>query len=305
MGTSEFAVPILKKLLASKHEVIGVVTQPDRPAGRGQRLRVSPVKQVAEEAGVIVYQPEKVRNEDFVNLIRQISPDLIVVAAYGQIIPPPILQIPRYGCINVHASLLPKYRGAAPVHYALFNGESKTGVTTMLMDAGLDTGPILLQQEVEIYPDDNEGSLEARLAEVGADLLLKTLELVETGSVTPIPQNDSEATYAPLVKREDCVVDWNEDAEKIVNLIRGCTPKPGAFCHWQGSALKIWQAYPIRDETASTSPGEVVYIDKNGITVQTGKGLVCLVEVQPENRNRMHATDFARGYGVKVGTKLE
>lgn len=304
MGTSEFAVPILKAILQSRHDVVGVVTQPDKPAGRGRRVRVSPVKHVAEEAGVSVYQPEKVRDREFIRLIEEIAPDAIVVAAYGQIIPPEILEIPKFGCINVHASLLPKYRGAAPVHYALFNGESRTGVTTMMMDPGLDTGPILLQREVDIHPEDNESSLEQRIAEVGAQLLLETLDGLEAGSVVPVPQDNSKATYAPTVKREECMVNWEENADKIVNRIRGCTPRPGAFALWRGSFLKIWQAFALPEEANVKSPGEVLRVDKRGIFVQSGKGAVCLVEVQPENRTRMHAADFARGYGIGPGSRL-
>lgn len=304
MGTSEFAVPILTAILQSRHELVGVVTQPDKPGGRGRRVRVSPVKQVAEEADIPIYQPEKVRDREFVEVMRGIAPDAIVVAAYGQIIPPAILEIPRFGCINVHASLLPKYRGAAPVHHALFNGETRTGVTTMMMDPGLDTGPILLQREVDIYPDDNEGSLEKRLAEVGAQLLLETLEGLESGGIVPVPQDNNRATYAPSVTREQCAVDWEENADSIVNRIRGCTPRPGAFTFWRGSPLKILQAYTLPEEGDMKSPGDVVRVDKRGILVQAGKGIVCLVEVQPENRTRMHAADFARGYGIGPSSRL-
>lgn len=304
MGTSEFAVPILKAILQSRHEVVGVVTQPDKPAGRGRRVRVSPVKQVAEEADVPVYQPEKVSDHQFIQLMKGIAPDAIVVAAYGQIIPPAILEIPKFGCINVHASLLPKYRGAAPVHYALINGEERTGVTTMMMDPGLDTGPILLQSEVDIHPEDDEGSLEQRLAEVGAQLLLETLDELEAGSLVPVPQDNSKATYAPSVKREECMVNWEENADSIVNRIRGCTPRPGAFALWRGSPLKIWRARALPQEGDTKSPGEVLRVDKLGLFVQAGKGVVCLAEVQPENRTRMHAADFARGYGIVPGSRL-
>lgn len=302
MGTAEFAVPTLKRLLASRHEVIGVVTQPDRPSGRGREMRISPVKRIALDAGVPIYQPERVRSEDFVALVKEMSPDAIVVAAFGQIIPKAILDIPRLGSINVHGSLLPKYRGAAPVHYALFNGETRTGVTTMLMDPGLDTGPILLQKEVEILAGDTEGSLEARLSEVGADLLNETLELLENSAVTPKPQDNSLATYAPSVKKEDCKVDWNQDSRMVVNRIRGCTPRPGAYTILDDSTLKIWSAEMREGE--SGRPGEVIELRQDGILVRAGRGAVRLAEVQPENRKRMTAGDFARGYGITVGTKL-
>jgi methionyl-tRNA formyltransferase len=302
MGTAQFAVPTLKKLLESRHEVVGVVTQPDRPSGRGREVRISPVKQVALEAGIPIYQPERVRSEDFIALVREMSPDAIVVAAFGQIIPKAILDIPRFGSINVHASLLPKYRGAAPVHYALFNGETVTGITTMLMDPGLDTGPILLQREIEISPDDNEGTLEARLADVGADLLIETLDLLEEDALAPQPQDDSIATRAPSVKKEECRVDWNQDSRAIVNRIRGCTPRPGAYALFHGSVLRIWSA-ESRD-SGSGKPGEIIGTSRDGILVKAGRGAVLLKEVQPENRKRMKAGDFARGYGITVGAKL-
>ena len=302
MGTAQFAIPTLKKLLASRHEVIGVVTQPDRPSGRGREVRISPVKQVALDAGIPIYQPEKVRSDDSIALVKEMSPDAIVVAAFGQIIPKAILDIPPLGSINVHASLLPKYRGAAPVHYALFNGETVTGVTTMLMDPGLDTGPILLQREVEILPEDNEGALEARLAEVGADLLIQTVELLEKGAITPRPQDDSQATHAPSVKKEECRIDWNQDSRTIVNRIRGCTPRPGAYAFFKDSMLRIWSAVVVKE--GAGSPGEVIETSQEAILVKAGRGAVLLKEVQPENRKRMKAGDFARGYGITVGTKL-
>lgn len=302
MGTSQFAVPTLKKLRASRYQVIGVVTQPDRPSGRGRGVRVSPVKQVALDAGIPIHQPEKVRSEDFIALVRQMSPDAMVVAAFGQIIPKAILDIPPLGSINVHASLLPKYRGAAPVHYALFNGETVTGVTTMLMDPGLDTGPILLQKAVGVSPDDDEGTLEARLAEVGADLLIQTLDLLEKGAIAPKPQDDSLATRAPSVKKENCRVDWNQDSRTIVNRIRGCTPRPGGYALFGDSMLRIWSCEAA--DRGSGSPGEVIEVGREGILVKAGQGAVLLTEVQPENRKRMTAGDFARGYGIAVGTRL-
>ena len=302
MGTAQFAVPTLKKLLESGHEVIGVVTQPDRPSGRGRETRISPVKQAALDSGIPIYQPERVRSDDFIALVREMSPDAIVVAAFGQIIPKAILDIPRLGSINVHGSLLPKYRGAAPVHYALFNGEAVTGVTTMLMDPGLDTGPILLQNEVEVQPDDNEGTLEPRLAEVGADLLIETLDLLQKGAITPKPQDNSAASYAPSIKKEDCRIDWNQDSRTIVNRVRGCTPRPGAFAFYRDSMLRIWSCKAGDGEPGS--PGEVIEVSQAGILVRAGRGSVLLTEVQPENRKRMKAGDFARGYGITVGAKL-
>lgn len=309
MGTSQFAVPTLKALLASQHQVIGVVTQPDRPSGRGRQLRYAPIKQVALEAGLPIYQPEKVRSEDFVELVREMSPDVIVVAAFGQIIPKSILDVPNYGNVNVHASLLPKYRGAAPVHHALFNGETRTGVTTMLMDPGLDTGPVLLQRDVNIDPEDDEGILEARLAEIGARLLLETVDSLEEGTIVPTPQDDSQATLAPSVKKEDCELDWRQSARTLVNRVRGCTPRPGAYASLGGVSLRIWSCRIVEPPTESCAegfgpqadagaPGEVLAVTSEGIVVRAGEGAMLLTEVQPENKRRMSAADFARGYRI-------
>ncbi len=303
MGTGGFAVPSLNSLISSAHQVVGVVTQPDRPSGRDRQLKPSPVKAAAFAAGLPIYQPEKVRAEDFVVTVVRMAPDAIVVASFGQLIPKAILEIPRFGCVNVHSSLLPKYRGAAPIHYALFNCESVTGVTTMLMDPGLDTGPILLQREVEILPDDDQGSLESRLSEVGAELLLETLAGVENGSINPLPQDDSKATLAPSVKREDCEIRWSESAESVCGRVRGCSPRPGAFTHWNGSVLKVWLAAPIESDAAGEA-GEVLSVGADGIVVATGEGAVLLTDVQPENKKRMKADEFARGYRVTKGARL-
>lgn len=301
MGTSGFAVPSLEALLRSEHEVIGAVTQPDRPAGRGLRESVSPVKRVAVEAGIPIHQPEKVRSEEFITLVRDLSPDAIVVAAFGQIIPKTILDIPRFGNINVHASLLPKYRGAAPVHYALFEGETVTGVTTMLMDPGLDTGDILLQREVKIDPTDDEGALEVKLAAVGAELLIETLTGLEAGNITSQPQDSSLATVSPSVKRGECQIEWNNHAARIVNRIRGCSPRPGAYTYWQNSPLKVWRA-SVAEDRSGGEPGEVIGATADGVLVKAGSGVVLLIEVQPENKKRMNAAEFARGYRVSAGS---
>lgn len=300
MGTGSFAGPSLQALLKSKHEVLGVVTQPDRPSGRNREVRITPVKKLAQDAGLPVLQPESVRSEDFINVVRQLDLDVIVVASFGQIVPKAVLDIPRFGSVNVHASLLPKYRGAAPVHYALFEGETVTGVTTMLMDAGLDTGPILLQKEVAVHPDDNQATLEARLADVGAELLLETLEKIHR--LTPVPQDGSKATYAPSIKKEDCRVNWEDEAVRITNRVRGCSPKPGAYALWQGSPLKIWSCR-VGGESAG-EPGLVTVVSADGISVNTGSGEIVLTEVQPENRKRMGAGDFARGYRLMSGARL-
>lgn len=301
MGTGEFGVPTLNALLGSRHEVIGVVTQPDRPKGRGREMHVSPIKQIALGAGISVYQPEKVRSEDFIEQVREMSPDAFVVVAFGQIIPKSLLDIPRYGSVNVHASLLPKYRGAAPIHYALFNGETMTGVTTMLMDPGLDTGPILLQEELKVLPEDNTDSLEERLSAIGAPLVLRTLDGLEDGSIIATPQDDSQATHAPSIKKEDCLIDWNTSAADIVNRVRGCTPRPGAFTFFDGAAVKIWSCSA---EEGMGDPGQVVDVDNRGIAVGAAEGIVLLSELQPENRKRMGAVDFARGARIAPGARF-
>lgn len=304
MGTASFAVPTLNALLTSRHEILGVVTQPDRPSGRGLRVRVSPVKAVAVESGLPIYQPESVRAEEFTTTVRDLSPDAVIVAAFGQIIPQALLDIPLRGNINVHASLLPKYRGAAPVHHALFNGETTTGVTTMLMDSGLDTGPILLQKRVEILPEDNQGTLESRLAEVGADLLLETLDHLEENSLSPVPQDGSLATLAGSVRKEDCLVDWSLDAASIVNRVRGCNPRPGALTSWRDSELKVWSAITADAEIPDVRAGEVLSTIPEGVVVKAGSGAVLLTEVQPASKKRMHASEFARGYRVNPGEHL-
>jgi methionyl-tRNA formyltransferase len=259
---------------------------------------MSPVKTVAIEAGIPVHQPEKVRAPEFVQLVTDINPDVIVVASFGQLIPKSILDIPGLGNVNVHSSLLPKFRGAAPIHYAIFEGEARTGVTTMLMGTGLDTGPILLQRELEILPDDTEGTLEERLAEMGAPLLMETLDKVEKNLISPIPQDDAKATYAPSVKKEDCLVRWENDAVRVVNRIRGCNPRPGAYTFWRNSPLKIWSCRLMLQNAHNAKPGEVLEISEEGIVVAAGSGSVLLVEVQPENKKRMKAGEFARGYGI-------
>ena len=304
MGTGEFGLPTLKALLASRHQVIGVVTQPDRPRGRGRKLSMSCAKKVALDAGVRVYQPEKVRSEDFVEEVRGMSPDAFVVAAFGQIIPEALLDIPKYGSLNVHASLLPKYRGAAPIHYALFNGETKTGVTTMLMDPGLDTGPILLQEEVVIEPGDDLGTLEDRLAHVGAELLLRTLDGLELGTIQPKLQDDTLATQARSVKKEDCLIRWDAPSSQIVNRVRGCTPRPGAHTFLDKTSLRVWSCSVAAEKGTFGAPGEVVSADPKGITVAAGEGAVLLREVQPEGRKRMEAADFARGRRVSPGSRF-
>ena len=301
MGTPEFSMPSLEKLIKSSHEVISVVCQPDKPKGRSKTPVAPPIKVVAEKYSIPVLQPHKIKTEDFFNEVKSINPDLIAVVAYGKILPKNILDFPKFGCINVHASILPKYRGAAPINWAIVRGEVKTGVTTMLMDEGMDTGDVLLIEEVEI--EDNETSIELtkKLSFLGADLLLKTINLIEENKVTPIRQNDDEATYAPLMKKEDGKVDWNKSAEDINKLIRGMQPWPNAYTTLDGKSLKIFRAKVVE---GSGKPGEIVSADKTNLKVATGNNLLDIQELQIEGSKRMSIEDFLRGRNLEEGSFL-
>ncbi|MCL5284127.1 MAG: methionyl-tRNA formyltransferase [Armatimonadetes bacterium] len=302
-GTSDFAVPTLLALMQSRYELVGVVTQPDRPRGRGLRPSPSPVKRVA--GGLPVFQPEKVRDRDFIEHVRRLSPDVVVLAAFGQIIPRRLLEIPPMGPINVHASLLPKYRGAAPIQWALISGEIETGVTTMWMDEKLDTGDILLQKTVPIQHEDNSQSLTERLAKVGADLLMETLYLLEQGNCPRISQNHEEATYAPILKPEDGYLDWEWKSRMVLNRIRGVTPKPGAYTEIKDRRIKIWRAEAGYEENIVVEPGSVLAVERQTVRVATGDGAVDLVEVQPENGKRMGAGDWSRGARIQIGDRFQ
>ena len=295
IGTSPFAVPSLQKLMASpEHEVLAVVTQPDRPQGRGGKLSVSPVKAAALARGLPLYQPEKVRAKEFVQTVRELAPEIIVVAAFGQIIPQKMLDIPPRGCINVHGSLLPRWRGAAPMQYALMAGDHETGVTTMMMDAGLDTGDILQQASLNLDAIQNLGELETNLAEVGADLLMQTLEAIVRGDCTRIPQDPALVTLSPSLPPETGEMDWSRPAVELHNLVRGVTPKPGAYAFVQGKRLKVWRT-EIGEAEAAGAPGTIETLGSGGITINTSKGTLRLCEVQPESKGRMAADAWARG----------
>ena len=303
MGTSSFGVPSLKILLKKGENIIGVFTQPDRPQGRGLKIKMSPIKELVLENHLPCFQPEKINRDESVNIIKRLSPDLIVVAAFGQIISQRILDIPRFGCINVHASLLPKYRGAAPINWVIIQGEKETGVTTMLMDKGLDTGNILLQKKIEIFPEENAGKLHDRLSFLGAEVLLETVERLKQGGLTTYKQEESEASYAPTLKKEHGLIDWGKSAEKIYNHIRGMNPWPGAFTYLDGKILKVFQAKLVRSESPST-PGKVEKTSDEGILVGAGECHVLLTEIQLENHKRMPAALFLRGHPLLIGTHL-
>lgn len=303
MGTPEFAVPSLEALLRSDDQIVGVVSQPDRPKGRGHLLVPPPVKLIAERAGIPVLQPLKIRTPDFLQALSAWQPDLIAVAAYGRILHTPILRLPPMGCVNVHGSLLPKYRGAAPVQWAVIHGETHTGITTMLMDEGMDTGPMLLQEQLEIFPDDTAGTLAPRLAELGGRLLVDTIAQLKAGTLIPRKQDDGHATLAPILKKEDGLIDWMMPATALANRVRGLSPWPGAYTFFGEERWNIWKAVanvgPLTDK-----PGTIVAVDKQAIVVATGDGLLNIREIQTANSKRMSAGQFLAGHRVTVGGQL-
>ena len=303
MGTPSFAVPTLRAIHESNHELIGVVTQPDKPRGRGRKLGISPVKELAMGLRLPIMQPETTRDEAFIEEVNRMSPDLIVVAAYGRMLTRELLDLPPHGCINVHASLLPKYRGAAPIQWAIVNGERRTGVTVMKMDEGMDTGDILLTQEVGITDTDTAQSLHDKLAQVGAGLVINALDGVERGTIRPAPQENSMASYAPPLKKEDGLIDWSRAAREIYNRIRGLDPWPGAFTYLRGSRLKVFSGEVIDEEVRDT-PGKVVQSEPEGVKVSTGTGFLVIEEVQLEGRKRMPIREFLIGNEIPPGTQL-
>lgn len=300
-GTPSFAIPILKSLLEGPDEVIAVVTQPDREKGRGRKVIPSPVKELALQHGITPLQPEKVREGAFQESLKALRPELIVVAAYGQILPKPILETPAYGAVNVHASLLPKYRGAAPIVWAILEGEKVTGVTTMLMDEGMDTGAILLQRETLIDAEETAETLHDRLALLGAPLLTETVEGMKRGDIHPIPQDHSKASYAPPLKKEDGRVDWRKEAKEIDLQVRAFNPWPGAFTTWDGRLLKIYYG-GVREGRPGGKAGTVVWVGSDFIEVETGKDSFLIKEVQLEGKRRMSVRDFLAGHSIPVGT---
>jgi methionyl-tRNA formyltransferase len=295
LGTPSFAVPTLERIAASGHRLLAVYTQPDRPKGRGGKLSASPVKETALRLGLPVYQPERIRRPEIVEQLKQMHPDAMIVVGYGQIIPQTIIDIPPQGIINVHASLLPKYRGAAPIQWAIANGEARTGVTTMRIDAGLDTGDMLLRWETAIGPEESALELSNRMAQAGADLLMETLEKIEDGSLRPQPQDHSQATLAPILKKEDGVIDWNWPATKIFNRTRGFLPWPGAYSYFREQMFHIWKARVASDASSGT-PGRLIP-QKKRLLVACGEATTLEpLEVQIEGRKRMPAEAFLNGH---------
>ena len=303
-GTPSFALPTLRTLFEGPDEVIAVVTQPDREKGRGRKVLFSPVKELALQHDLTPLQPEKVKEEAFQEAVRSLQPDLIVVVAYGQILTKSILKIPKYGAVNVHASLLPKYRGAAPIAWTILNGEKVTGVTTMVMDEGMDTGDILLQAEVPIGDDETCEALHDRLASSGARLLLETVEKMKGGNIQPIPQDHSKATYAPPLKKEDGHIDWKKEAMEIDRQIRAFNPWPGAFTKLGDQWLKIYKG-EIREKAPIGKAGAVVWVGLDFIEVGTGKDSFLIREVQLEGRRRMTIREFLSGHPIPMGTVFQ
>lgn len=299
MGTPDFAVPCLE-VLQAKTEVLAVITQPDRPKGRGHNLQASPVKQKALEYNLPLLQPEKIKTEEFTAELERLQPDLIVVVAFGQILSQRILDIPPLGCVNVHASLLPRYRGAAPIHWSIINGEKETGVTTMLMDAGLDTGDMLLKDKVAITEEMTTEELHDQLMAMGGKLLAETIDGLANGTITPEKQDDSISNYAGMLNKETGHIDWSKSAVEIHNLIRGLNSWPVAWSMKDGKNYKFWRT-KVENRNSDKAPGTVVELRKNSFCLATGEGLLEVLEIQPPSKKRMSAGDLLRGHGVAVG----
>ena len=314
MGTPDFSVPALKALVEAGHQVIAVVTQPDKPKGRGKEVQMTPVKIQAMEYGIPVYQPAKVREASFVEVLKGLEADVYVVIAFGQILPKAVLELPKYGCINIHASLLPKYRGAAPIQWCVIDGERETGITTMMMDVGLDTGDMLEKAVIPIEEKETGGSLHDKLSMAGGDLILSTLKKLEEGTLVRTPQTDEGTCYAKMLTKSLVDIDWNQGAVSIERLIRGLNPWPSAYTMWNGKTIKIWAADVIAGREAAdflsesgvpaetgTAPGTVVCSDKRGLVVCTGGGLLSIRELQMEGKKRMDTPAFLRGYPIPAG----
>lgn len=303
MGTPDFAVPSLEMLI-EKHEVCAVVTQPDRPKGRGNKMISPIIKQKAQEHGIMVLQPQKVRDNEFVEKLKSMNPDVIVVVAFGQILPEDILNIPQFGCINVHGSLLPKYRGAAPIQWSVINGEQKTGVTTMYMAKGLDSGDMILTSEMKIEENETYGSVHDRMSILGANVLKQTLTSIEKGTAVRIPQNHDEMTLAPMITKDTEHINWSKRNEEICNLIKGLSPIPGAYTSIGDEVLKIWYAEKVDIYELIGVCGEIIEVNKKGFVVKTGSGGLLIREVQARGGKRMTTDAYMRGHDIKIGTVL-
>lgn len=305
MGTPDFAVPCLDMLVKEGHEVCLVVTQPDKPKGRGKKMLFPPVKEKAIEYGIEVFQPVKVKEEEAVEKLRSYNADIIVVVAFGQILPESILNMPKYGCVNVHGSLLPKYRGAAPIQWSVINGDTKTGVTTMYMEKGLDTGDMLLKAEFDISDEDTYGTVHDKMCVMGADVLKETLVKIENGTIVREKQDDALSNYAPMISKETGHIDWNKTSFEIINLIRGLDPVPAAWTVYNEEVLKIWKAVKFECDNTTAKCGEIADITKKGFVVKTGDGFVLVTEIQARGGKRMATDAYMRGHAVEKGIVLE
>lgn len=304
MGTPDFAEACLKALVENGQNVVGVISQPDKQKGRGMKVQYCDVKRYALEKELAVYQPETLKDEAIKGLLEELNPDIIVVVAYGKILPEYVLRFPKYGCINVHGSLLPEYRGASPIQRAVIDGKKVTGVTTMYMDKGLDTGDMLLTREYEIGENTNTGEAFDDLAKIGAELLLETLDGLEKGTITPVKQDDSKATYAEKIFKEECAVSFDDNAWIVHNKIRGLYPFPGAFCYHEGKMLKLCESRLYKDEAKDGKNGEVIALSKDGILVKCRDGAVLLTKVKPEGKGVMNAVDLINGRKIALGDML-
>ena len=301
MGTPEFAVPSLRILLENRYDVVAVVTVPDKPAGRGRQTTSSQVKLFAEEHGMTVFQPQKLKDPAFIDQLRNVSPELFIVVAF-RILPPEVFSLPKFGSFNLHASLLPKYRGAAPINWAIINGERETGVTTFFLKETVDTGNVILQARIPVGPDETAGEIHDKLSEIGAEVVLHSVRLIEQGKMTPKPQNNELASPAPKIFKDDCRIDWNRPAGDVHNFIRGLSPRPCAFTLYNDMSLKIYRS-TVSTRQRSGNPGEIVFADQR-IGVQTGNGIVEILELQLEGKKKLSAEEFLRGFQIHVGDKF-
>lgn len=303
MGTPEIALGCLQKIIDEKYEVIGVVTQPDKPQNRGKKLGMPPVKELALKYDIPVYQPKKARDEEFIEVLKNLNPDVIVVVAYGQILPKAILDIPKFGCINVHVSLLPKYRGAAPINWVIINGEKKTGVTTMYMDEGLDTGDMILQEEFNLDDSITAGQLHDKMMEVGANILKETLDLIKKGCAPRIKQNHDEFSYAPMMNKNLGKLDFYKTAKEIHNLARGVNPWPSAYTTYDDNTMKVWKTR-VLSESSDKIPGTILKVDKDGIRVSTKENVILLEEIQMPGKKRVLVSEYIKGNSIEEGKIL-
>lgn len=303
MGTPDIAVPCLQKIIDEKHDILGVVTQPDKPKGRGKRLGITPVKELAIENNIPVYQPVKARDKEFIEEIKALNPDVIVVVAFGQILPKEILEIPRLGCINVHVSLLPKYRGAAPINWVIINGEEKTGVTTMYMDEGLDTGDMILKTEVALDENITAGELHDKMMNIGAETLKETLELIEKGTAPREVQNHDEFSYAPIMDKLLGRIDFSKSAKDIHNLVRGVNPWPSSYTTYDGVTMKVWKT-KVLSEKSCKDAGTIIEVNRDGIKVSTKDNVILIEEIQMPNKKRMLVGEYIKGNNIETGLIL-